>query len=99
MNQEDIIQELNKITNELESIEKSMVIETKSIVFLGSQADMLIKRANSNTISMDEKEQIYKQMDALQARMKLEERMISSRGKKADELEKRFNELVEGYKE
>jgi len=93
MKKEQMEIELNKVITELSLLEEQANLETATTQFLGKETDKLMIKVKDDSLSFEEKEQVYSQMAALQGRLTKETMLVAEDMRKLSTLHDRFNYL------
>lgn len=74
MKKEQLETELNELMTELCVLEEQTNLDSATIEFLGKETDKLLLKSKDESLSLEEREQIFNQMTALQGRLARETR-------------------------
>ena len=85
--------EIDSVMQEAANLQREAELEMSTAHFLRNEAKKLMRKMDSEDISFEEKEQIYKQMTALQGRLESEVRAWNNSLPKLDNLEKKLDNL------
>jgi len=93
MKKKQLEAEIDSIMQEATTLQKEAELEMSTADFLRNEAKKLMKKIDSDGVSFEEKEQIYKQMLSLQGRLESEIRAFNKNMPKLSNLEKKLNNL------
>ena len=93
MNKEKLESELLKVLDDANNLQAKSELELKTSEFLKNQADELLKKFESPSASIEEKQKIEKQMSALFARIAYEITQFEKDVVRTKILENKLNDL------